>query len=289
MEYFLHILVITGIYAILAASLNLIVGYTGLPSLGHAAFSCIGAYASALLSLRLGVSPWLALPLAAGVAAGIGALVGLPALRITGDYLALTTFGLGLIVYSIALNWAELTEGPMGLAGIPAFAVAGFQLSSAGSYLVLVAVMAALTYVVLGRIVDSPFGRVLRAIREDETATITMGKDVARYKIMVFIVGAFFAGVAGSLYAHYITYIDPSSFTVMESITILVITVFGGLGNMTGSFIGAAVLIVFPETLRFIGIPSTVAAPLRQMFYGLLLILLMVLRPQGIIGNYHFK
>lgn len=289
MEYILHILVITGIYAILAVSLNLVVGYTGLPSLGHAAFSCIGAYTSSLLALHFGFSPWLGLPLGACVAAGIGALIGLPSLRIKGDYLALATFGLGLIVYSVAKNWTSLTRGPMGLPGITGFSFFGFQLSSAGTYLILVIAFVALTYFVIGRIVDSPFGRILRGIREDETATMAMGKDVAHYKILVFVIGAFFAGIAGSLYAHYITFIDPSSFTVMESITILLMVVFGGMGNLWGSLIGAAVLVIFPELLRFMGMPSSVAAPLRQMLYGLLLIVLMIYRPQGILGNYRFK
>jgi branched-chain amino acid transport system permease protein len=289
MDYILHILVITGIYSILAVSLNLVIGYTGLPSLGHAAFSCIGAYTSSLLALHFGLSPWLGLPIGACVAAGIGGIISLPSLRIKGDYLAIVTFGLGLIVYSIAKNWTPLTRGPMGLPGIPGFAIFGFQLSSAGAYLILVIAFVALSYFIIGRIVDSPFGRILRAIREDETATMAMGKDVAHYKILVFIIGAFFAGIAGSLYAHYITFIDPSSFTVMESITILLMVVFGGMGNIWGSLIGAAVLVIFPELLRFVGMPSSVAAPLRQMIYGLLLIILMIKRPQGILGNFHFK
>lgn len=289
MEYFLHILVITGIYAILAVSLNLVVGYTGLPSLGHAAFSCIGAYTSSLLALRFGISPWLGLPIGACVAAGIGSLVALPSLRIKDDYLAITTFGLGLIIYSVAKNWVGLTRGPMGLPGIPGFSLFGLQLSSAGIYLILVIICVILTYFIIGRIVDSPFGRILRGIREDETATMAMGKNVSYYKILVFVIGAFFAGIAGSLYAHYITFIDPSSFTVMESITILLMVVFGGMGNIWGSLIGAAVLVIFPEMLRFLGMPSSIAAPLRQMLYGLLLIVLMIKRPQGIIGNYRFK
>jgi ABC-type branched-chain amino acid transport system, permease component len=177
----------------------------------------------------------------------------------------------------------------MGLPGIPGFSVFGFQLSSAGTYLILIIAFVALTYFVIGRIVDSPFGRILRAIREDETATMAMGKDLAHYKILVFVIGAFFAGIAGSLYAHYITFIDPSSFTVMESITILLMVVFGGMGNLWGSLIGAAVLVIFPELLRFMGMPSSVAAPVRQMLFGLLLVVLMIKRPQGILGNFRFK
>jgi branched-chain amino acid transport system permease protein len=288
MEYLLHILVITGIYIILTLSLNLVVGYTGLASLGHAAFSCVGAYTSALLALNYGVSPWLGLIIGACVAAVLGVVIGAPSLRLKGDYLAIATFGLGVIVYSVAKNWVSVTRGPMGLPGIPGFSFFGMQVSAVWAYLILVAVFVLLTFFVMRRIVDSPFGRILRAIREDETAALAVGKDVNKYKIIVFAIGAFFAGIAGSLYAHYITFIDPSSFTVMESITILLMVVFGGMGSLSGSFIGAAVLVILPELLRFVGMPSSVAAPLRQMIYGLLLVILMLKRPQGIVGKYRW-
>ncbi|MFH1369895.1 MAG: branched-chain amino acid ABC transporter permease [Planctomycetota bacterium] len=288
MEYFLHILVITGIYIILTLSLNLVVGYTGLASLGHAAFSCVGAYASALLALNYGVSPWIGLIIGACVAAILGIVIGAPSLRLKGDYLAIATFGLGVIVYSVAKNWVSVTRGPMGLPGIPGFSFFGYPIQAIWAYLILVAVFVLLTFFVIQRIVDSPFGRILRAIREDETAALAVGKDVNKYKIIVFAIGAFFAGIAGSLYAHYITFIDPSSFTVMESITILLMVVFGGMGSLSGSFIGAAVLVILPELLRFVGMPSSVAAPLRQMIYGLLLVILMLKRPQGIVGKYRW-
>jgi len=289
MEYLLHILVIAGIYIILTLSLNLIVGYTGLPALGHAAFSCIGAYTSSLLALNMGMSPWIGLLTGACVAAFSGVVIGYPAVRLKGDYLALATFGLGVIVYSIAKNWVSLTRGPMGLPGIPGFSILGFELSGIWSYLLLVLVFVILTIFVIERIVNSPFGRILRSIREDEIASEALGKDTTRHKLLVFIIGAFFAGIAGSLYAHYITFIDPSSFTVMESITILLMVIFGGMGSISGSVVGAVILVVLPELLRFIGMPSSIAAPMRQMIYGLLLVVLMVKRPQGIMGAYRFK
>jgi len=289
MEYLLHILVITGIYIILTLSLNLVLGYTGLASLGHAAFSCVAAYTSSLLALSYGVSPWFGLLIGAIVAAISGLVIGFPSLRLKGDYLAIATFGLGVIVYSIAKNWVSLTRGPMGLPGIPGFSVFGYQLSSMWHYLVLVLLFVVLTYLVIRRVVNSPFGRTLQAIRENEIAALAMAKNVNKYKLTVFVIGAIFAGFAGSLYAHYITFIDPSSFTVMESITILLMVVFGGMGSLSGSFVGAAVLVILPELLRFLGMPSSVAAPLRQMIYGLLLVLLMLKRPQGILGKYEFR
>jgi branched-chain amino acid transport system permease protein len=289
MEYLLHILVIAGIYIILTLSLNLIVGYTGLPALGHAAFSCIGAFTSSLLALNMGLSPWIGLLIGACVAAFSGIVIGYPAVRLKGDYLALATFGLGVIVYSIAKNWVSLTRGPMGLPGIPGFSIAGFQLSEIWSYLLLVLVFVVITIFIINRIVNSPFGRILRSIREDEIASQALGKNTIKYKLLVFIIGAFFAGIAGSLYAHYITFIDPSSFTVMESITILLMVIFGGMGSISGSIVGAVILVVFPEFLRFLGMPSSIAAPMRQMIYGLLLVILMLKRPQGIMGAYRFK
>jgi len=289
MEYLLHILVISGIYIILTLSLNLIVGYTGLPSLGHAAFSCVGAYVSSLLALKLGLSPWIGLVMGACVAMIFGIVIGFPSLRLKGDYLALATFGFGVIVYSVAKNWVSVTRGPMGLPGIPQFSVFGFQFSAIWSYLILVIILMVITIFVLRRVVNSPFGRILKSIREDEIASEALGKDTIKHKLLVFIIGAFFAGIAGSLYAHYITFIDPSSFTVMESITILLMVIFGGIGSISGSIVGAVVLVGFPELLRFLGMPSSVAAPSRQMIYGLLLVVLMIKRPQGIMGVYRFK
>jgi branched-chain amino acid transport system permease protein len=289
MEYFLHIIVISGIYIILALSLNLIVGFTGLPALGHAAFSCIGAYTSSLLALNLGLSPWVGLILGACLAGLSGVVIGYPAVRLKGDYLALATFGLGVIVYSIAKNWVSLTRGPMGLPGIPGFSIFGYELSEIWQYLILVVFFVLITIFVINRIVKSPFGRVLRSIREDEVASEALGKDINKHKLIVFVVGAFFAGIGGSLYAHYITFIDPSSFTVTESITILLMVIFGGMGSIQGSVVGAVILVVIPELLRFLGVPSSIAAPLRQMIYGLLLVVLMIRRPQGIMGRYRFR
>jgi branched-chain amino acid transport system permease protein len=289
MEYIVHILIIAGLYIILTLSLNLIVGFTGLAALGHMAFACVGAYTSSLLALNFGISPWLGLIVGAILASILGAIVAYPSLRLKGDYLALATFGLGIIVYSVAKNWVSLTRGPMGLPGIPSFSTFGYQISNVWSYLILVLVFVVITFIAIRNITSSPFGRILKGIREDEIASLAMGKNVNKYKLIVFIVGAFFAGIAGSLYAHYISFIDPSSFTVMESISVLLMVVFGGMGSLRGSVIGASVLIVFPELLRFVGMPSSIAAPLRQMIYGLLLVILMIWRPQGLMGKYKFK
>lgn len=289
MEYLIHILIIAGIYIIFTLSLNLIVGYTGLAALGHIAFACIGAYTSSLLALNFGISPWIGLIAGAILASILGAVVAYPSLRLKGDYLAMATFGLGVIVYSIAKNWVGLTRGPMGLPGIPAFKLFGYEINNVWAYLFLVLMFVFITFIAIKNITNSPFGRILKGIREDEIASQAMGKNVNKYKLIVFIVGAFFAGIAGSLYAHYISFIDPSSFTIMESITVLLMVVFGGMGSLAGSFVGASLLVILPELLRFLGMPSSVAAPLRQMIYGLLLVVLMIWRPQGLMGKYKFK
>jgi branched-chain amino acid transport system permease protein len=289
MEYLIHILIIAGIYTILSLSLNLIVGYTGLAALGHIAFAAVGAYASSLLALNFGISPWIGLLIGAVLAAILGAIVSYPSLRLKGDYLALATFGLGVIIYSIAKNWVSLTRGPMGLPGIPSFSLFGLEFNNVWIYLILVLIFVCITYFAIRNITKSPFGRILTGIREDEIATEAIGKNIVKHKLIVFMVGAFFAGIAGSLYAHYITFIDPSSFTAMESITVLLMVVFGGMASLPGSVVGAMVLVIFPELLRFFGLPSAVAAPLRQMIYGLLLVVLMIFRPKGLIGKYKFK
>lgn len=289
MEYLIHILIIAGIYTILSLSLNLIVGYTGMAALGHIGFAAVGAYASSLLALNLGVSPWIGLLIGAVIAAILGAIVSYPSLRLKGDYLALATFGLGVIIYSLAKNWVSLTRGPMGLPGIPSFLLFGLEFNNVWIYFILVMIFVGITYLAIRNITKSPFGRILTGIREDEIATEAMGKNIVKHKLIVFMVGAFFAGIAGSLYAHYITFIDPSSFTAMESITVLLMVVFGGMASLPGSVVGAMVLVIFPELLRFLGLPSSIAAPLRQMIYGLLLVVLMIFRPKGLIGKYKFK
>lgn len=294
MEYVLHVLVIAGIYVILAESLNLVVGFAGVPAMGHAAFSCIGAYTSALLALRFGISPVVGMLAGAVVGGILGLIVAYPALRLKGDYLALATFGAGVIVYSVAKNWIGLTRGPMGLPGIPGFGIrlgdiGHWTLDSTWAYLCLVSIVSGLVVWACRNIARSVFGRSLKAVREDETAAVALGKNTARLKLIAFVTGAFFAGIAGSLYAHYITFIDPSSFTTMESITILLMVIFGGLGSISGSVVGALLLVAIPEGLRFVGLPSSIAAPLRQMLYGLLLVLLMLWRPQGILGKYRWR
>ncbi len=288
MEYFLHILIYIGIYIILSLSLNLLVGYTGLLSIAHAAFYGVGAYVAALLALKIHSPFLLNLVLAVIGAAVIGILLGFPSLRIKEDYFAIATFAFQVIIFSVLNNWVTFTGGPMGLPGIPQPEIFGYIVSSHLEYLVLVGILCALTIWVCHHIVNSPFGRVLTAIREDEIFTQAFGKNIAAFKIKVFMISSALAAVAGVLYATYISFIDPTSFTIMESIFIISIVIIGGAGSLWGPAVGSAVLVSLPEILRFIGLPNAVAANLRQIIYGALLVICMLWRPQGLMGKYSF-
>lgn len=289
MEYLLHILILIGIYTILSVSLNLISGYTGLISIAHAAFYGVGAYVAALMALNLN-SPFLVNVICAVILSGmLGALVGIPSLRIRDDYFVIATFAFQVITFSILNNWVSLTGGPMGLPGIPQPTILGMQISSPFGFLILVGIFCALSLWVTYRIVRSPIGRVLKAIREDEVFTQATGKNVGAYKVLVFVIGAGMASTAGAIYAYYISFIDPTSFTVMESIFIISIVIIGGAGSMWGPVVGAIVLVLLPELLRFLGLPSAVAANIRQILYGGLLVAFMMWRPRGFLGKYAFQ
>lgn len=289
MEYLLHIIILIGIYVVLAESLNLIVGYTGLLSIAHAAFYGVGAYVVALMALKLG-SPFILNIVCAVIISGLlGGLVGIPSLRIKDHYFVIATFAFQIIVFSILNNLVSFTGGPMGLSGIPQPVILGWHVSSHWDFLLLVGILSALVCSVCRRIAQSPYGRVLMAIREDEIFTLSTGKNVAFYKVSVFILGSGMAAIAGALYAHYISFIDPTSFTVMESIFIISIVIIGGAGSLWGPVIGAIVLVMLPEILRFVGMPSSVAANIRQILYGGALVACMMWRPKGLVGNYGFK
>ena len=288
MEYFLHILVFVGIYIILAASLDLLAGQTGLLSIAHAAFYGLGAYTSALLTVKAGAPFLLGVLGGMFVTALLSLLVSLPSLRLIDDYFVIATFAFQVILLSIFNNWNELTGGPTGIPGIPQPEIFGVTITSHGGFLVAVGLCAAAAYGVVWQLSSGPFGRVLHAIREDEVFAKSLGKNTVLVKIVAFAVSSALAALAGSLYAHYISYIDPTSFTVMESILVISMVIIGGAGSLSGPLIGAVVLVMLPELLRFVGLPSSVAANLRQIIYGGLLVAMMLVRPQGLIGKYAF-
>jgi branched-chain amino acid transport system permease protein len=282
MDYLLHLLVVIGIYTILVVSLNLAWGYTGLLSFTHAAFAGVGAYGTALLLMRLRLGFVPALLLACLLAAGLGALLCAVTARLGGDYFILAVLGFQIVATAVFLNWVSLTRGPFGLLGIPKPTVFGRAIATTGEYLGLVAVCAGLVVAIVHRTVTLPFGRMLRAIHEDEVAVLVLGKDVARAKVAVFALSAGCAAVAGGLYAPYYSYVDPFIFDIHESILLATMVVVGGR-PLRGSFLGVVVLLLFPEALRALNVPGEVTAYLKQLLYGSLLFAFVLLRPEGLV------
>lgn len=289
MNYIFHILIIINIYIILVLSLNLIVGYTGLFSLCQAAFYGLGGYITAILMVHFGMNFFIALLIAIVAVVPISILISVPSIRLKGDYFILATLGFQIIVFSILYNWISVTRGPYGISGIPRPGVFGFEVSSIPSYFVLSFIFVLFIALIVWLLASSPYGRVLKSIREDELAALSLGKNVTFFKVSAFAFTASMAAIAGGLYASYVTYIDPTSFTLDESMLILAMVIIGGTGNIKGPIIGVILLTIIPEILRFTGMPDSIAPNIRQMIYGLLLILMMYYRPQGVAGEYRFE
>ncbi len=282
MEYILHLLILISFYTLLSQSLNLIAGFTGLISLAHAGFYGIGAYTTAILSTRFGFSFWVSIPTAMLIGGMIAFIVSLIALRTVDDYFIICTLGIQVILFSIMNNWTDLTRGPLGIPGIPAIHVFGWAIDDKISFLLLSLFFVGIVWLILRNIARSGFGKILQAISEDEIYTQSIGKNVYRAKIISFTLSAVLATIPGALYAHYISYIDPTSFTVNESIFILSIVIIGGLGNLAGSFFASAFLVLLPEALRFVGMPNNIAANMRQIIYGLILVAVMMTGKNGV-------
>ena len=271
--YLMQILVNIGIAIILALGLNVIVGLAGQLSLGHAAFMSIGAFTSALITIKTGLPFSLNLAATGTATALVAAVIGFPILRLTGDYLAICTLGFAEIVKVFFLNF-EPTNKALGLT-VP-------SAQTAIPMPVYVWGVAVLAVLLTGFVQSSRFGRALQAVREDEIAAEAMGINATRYKIQAFALGSFLAGVGGGLYAHFLSYINPSDFGFLKSIDMLSMVVLGGLGSVPGTVIGASLLASAPEFLRFM-------AQYRMLVYGALLVLLMVFRPNGLLGGVNFR
>jgi ABC-type branched-subunit amino acid transport system permease subunit len=282
-NYVLYVVSLVAVYGILALSLNLVLGYTGILSVAHAAFMGIGAYTTALLLTGWGVGFFLTLPAGLAVAGLVGAALAASTLRLRGDYYIIGSFGFQVILFNVFLNWIGLTKGPFGIRNIPKPQAFGLAFDSPVRYAVLTFAFLAASLWVARRVAESPYGKVLRAIREDEAGAASIGKNVRRYKISIFVVSAMLASLGGALYAGLISYVDPFAFTVHESIFLQALVIIGGAGNVYGSVVGAAVLIVIPETLRFFDVPTTVASPIREILYGSLMILFLRFRPKGLL------
>ncbi len=286
MDYVANVLVFVLIYAVLVQSLNLIMGYVGVISMGHAVFSAIGAYTAALISLHLGYN------FIVGMAAGFllatiaGALLAIPSLRVRDEYLIVFTVGFQMVAFEFMLTARGVTQGQGGIPNIPSPVLFGYEFNTPLKFLPLAFFIAVVCFAVCRRVVRSPFGRVLKAIREDESACRALGKNTLRFKVLVFALGGGIAAIAGSTLAYFITFISPVSFSVEVSIFIIVMVILGGEANFWGPLVGAAILVGLPEILRFIPGAAGSVDVFREIFYGLILMLMMVFRPQGILPEY---
>lgn len=268
MDYIYHLITFIAFYTILASSLNLFSGYTGLLSLAHAGFYGLGAYTSALLSTHFGISPYLNIFIAMGLSGMVAFVISLIALRTYEDYFVVVTLGIQIVIFSLMNNLVEITNGPLGIVGIESFPL----LENSLAFMLFSIAVGGIVYYLLYNFSKSHYALNLKGIKEDEVYMQTLGKDVKRLKIEMFVMSASIASIVGVLYAHYISYIDPTSFTVDESIFILSIVIIGGLGSLRGAFWASVFMVLLPELLRFVGLPDSIAANMRQIIYGLILI-----------------
>ncbi|MCI5131827.1 MAG: branched-chain amino acid ABC transporter permease, partial [Candidatus Electrothrix sp. EH2] len=279
--YQINIMITALMYVVLGLGLNIVVGVAGLLDLGYVAFYAVGAYSYALLNLHFGIGFWAALPIGGLLAACFGILLGFPVLRLRGDYLAIVTLGFGEIIRLVLENWTDFSHGPSGISGIPRPGFFGMDMSLDQSinylyYLMIALVL--LTVFVVNRLQNSRIGRAWFALREDEIACQAMGIDKTKTKLTAFALGAFWAGIVGVIFAAKTTFVNPSSFTFLESAIILCIVVLGGMGSIIGVIIAALVLMLLPEYLRAF-------ADYRMLVFGATLVLMMVFRPKGLIST----
>jgi branched-chain amino acid transport system permease protein len=285
-DYVYHILILVIMYAILVQSLNLIMGYVGVISMGHAVFSGIGAYTAALISIHLGYNFLIGLAVGFVFSGLVGALLALPSLRVRDEYLIVFTVGFQMVVFEFMLTARGITQGQGGIPGIPPAEIWGISFHTPLRFLPLLAVVGLICFAIAWRVIHSPFGRVLKAIREDESASRALGKNTLSFKVLVFALSGGLAAVTGSLMAHYISFISPFSFTIEVSVFIIVMVVLGGEANFWGPIMGAAILMGITEALRFVPGASGYIDAAREIFYGLILMFLMIFRPQGILPEH---
>ncbi|AEC02311.1 branched-chain amino acid ABC transporter permease [Parasphaerochaeta coccoides] len=287
LNFFLLIMIYTGIYALMAMGQNVITGYTGMLALCQAGFFAIGSYATAILSTTAGWSFWATLPVAALLSAVFGVLIGLPTLRLKGDYLAIATLGFGEIVRNILNNWDSLTRGPMGIQRIPMASIFSFVINpyQKWAFLAMVWIFVLIAYLFFRRLARSRPGRALEAIREDEIAASSMGINTTAYKVSAFAIGAAAAGIAGSLQAVYSLSVNPGSYTFMVSVLVLCMVVLGGMGNFAASILGAFILQLISYLPQLVGLSSVIPPQFKQILFGLILVVMMIWRPQGLLGR----
>ncbi len=278
-------LVLAEIYVLAALSTNLLVGIAGIFSVSQAAVFGVGAYLVAGLTMQAGFGFVPALVVAALGCIGLDILISLPSLRVAGDYFVVTSFGIQLLATAVFTNWTAATGGANGLPGIPPASLGGVAIESTPGLLALTSGLLAIGIAVFWLFMRAPFGRLVHAVREDELAVAALGKPVLRAKVAAAALSGAFVGVAGGLYAVFLSFIDPSSFDLDASVLLLTMVVVGGARTLKGAILGPFLLVGLPQLLDLINIPTVIAAPARQLLYGGLLVLFMLFRPQGILGE----
>jgi branched-chain amino acid transport system permease protein len=285
MDFWFSYVALASIYVLLGLSTNLLVGIAGIFSVSQAAVFGVGAYIVAFFLMNDVMSFLPALAIAAICCIALNVLVTLPALRVSGDYFVVTSFGIQLLATAVFTNWTDGTGGANGLPGIPPPDLAGKALEESWQVVLLCLGGMILGCLIFWLVMRAPFGRLLRAIREDELAVAAAGKSVLRAKVSAAALAGAFAGSAGGLYATFLSFIDPSSFDLDASILLLTMVVVGGARTLAGSIIGPFLLLALPQMLTLVDIPTTIAAAARQLIYGVLLIAFMLFRPQGLAGE----
>ncbi len=277
-SYLINVFVFVGIHTMLAVGLNLLLGFAGQISLGHAAFYGLGAYISGVLTTAYAINPWVAMIVSAVSVTALAFAIGFPILKLKGHYLAMATLGFGIIMYICFNETVELTGGPSGLSGIPNLSAGGFTFDSDTGNYYLIWGFALLTMLLSINLLHSRIGRALRAIHDSEVAAMVMGVNARLLKVQIFAISALISALAGSLYAHTMTFISPASFGFNLSIELVTMVIIGGLGSIYGSFLGAAILTLLPEFLRFLHDYDIIV-------YGLMLILITMFMRGGLVGG----
>ncbi len=273
--YYLQLFTFIGINTLLALGLNMLMGYAGQISLGHAAFYGIGAYTTAILTVHYSLSPWLSLPCALGLAAAVAFVVGLPTLKLSGYYLGMGTLGFGMIGYIIFREWSSLTGGSSGFVGIPPLELGPVSFFSGRNYFFLVWATVLLIIILCRRLIKSRTGRALRAIHDSENAARAVGVNTMHLKLQVFVFSAAVAALAGFLYAHFISFISPGSFDFLASVRMVTMVVIGGMASIWGALLGAALLTLLPEWLHTF-------SEFEMIVYGLIMMVVMIFLPRGL-------
>jgi len=282
--YISNLMVLLGIAVILASSLNLMVGYAGIFSVAHAVFYGVGAYTAAKVALGATDSFLLATAAAMIVSGAVSFVLAVPVLRVREEYFVVASIGFQIVASTIFVSWNAVTGGMGGLAGIPPASLLGWQMGSSLDYMLLTWACVALVLGFIALLVHSPFGRALKAFRDDETAAIALGKDPLVLRVAATTIAGALAAVAGSLYAFHVSFVNPESFTLDYSVLILAMVIIGGAGSLAGPVIGAVFITVFPALLSFLNIPTLYIGPAEQLIYGLAIVGLMVFWPGGLVS-----